>query len=33
MLRDNGRLMYVVDTVDGREYAFDSRECRENASR
>jgi hypothetical protein len=23
MLRDNGRLMYVVDTVDGREYAFD----------
>jgi membrane-anchored protein YejM (alkaline phosphatase superfamily) len=23
MLRDNGRLMYVVDAVDGREYAFD----------
>jgi Sulfatase len=23
MLRDNGRLMYVADTVDGREYAFD----------
>ena len=22
MLRDNGRLMYVVDAVDGREYAF-----------
>ena len=23
MLRDNGRFMYVVDAVDGREYAFD----------
>jgi arylsulfatase A-like enzyme len=23
MLRDNGRVMYVVDAVDGREYAFD----------
>ena len=23
MLRNNGELMYVVDAVDGREYAFD----------